>query len=105
MKAACDHVELGNLSGLLRKVDPAINRETITVQNRTSKNDDFVYNVTQLNVMETMKFIKNSSEIIKKLVEEGQIKIVGGMYDLDSRRVDFIDSNQTARIMMPRKAS
>lgn len=105
VKAACDHVELGNLSGLLRKVDPAINRETITVQNRTSKNDDFVYNVTQLNVMETMKFIKNSSEIIKKLVEEGQIKIVGGMYDLDSRRVDFIDSNQTARIMMPRKAS
>ncbi len=105
VKAACDHVELGNLSGLLRKVDPAINRETITVQNRTSKNDDFVYNVTQLNVMETMKFIENSSEIIKKLVEEGQIKIVGGMYDLDSRRVDFIDSNQTARIMMPRKAS
>jgi len=102
VKAACDHVELGNLSGLLRKVDPAIKRETITVQNRNSKNDDFVYNVTQLNVMETITFIENSSEIIRKLVHEGQIKIVGGMYDLDTRRVDFIDSSQTARIVMPR---
>ncbi len=102
VKAACDHVELGNLTGLLRKVDPAIQRETITVLNRNSKNDDFVYNVTQLNVLETMKFIENSSDIIKQLVKEGQIKIVGGLYDLETRRVDFIEQSQTARIMMPK---
>lgn len=101
VKAACDHVELGNLTSLLRKVEPAIKRETITVQNRTSKNDDFVYNVTQLNVLETMKFIENSSEIIRTLVAEGKIKIVGGLYDLETRRVSFIEPTQTARIVMP----
>lgn len=101
VKAACDHVELGNLTGLLRKVEPAIKRENITVLNRTSKNDDYVYNVTQLHVMETMKFIENSSEIIRQLVAEGKIKIVGGLYDLETRRVSFIEPSQTARIVMP----
>jgi carbonic anhydrase len=101
VKAACDHVELGNLTGLLRKVEPAIQRETITVLNRTSKNDDYVYNVTQLNVLETIKLIENSSEIIKKLAAEGKIKIVGGLYDLETRRVSFIEQSQTARIVMP----
>lgn len=101
VKAACDHVELGNLTSLLRKVEPAIRRETITVQNRSSKNDDFVYNVTQLNVLETMKLIENSSEIIRTLVTEGKIKIVGGLYDLETRKVSFIEPSQTARIIMP----
>ena len=103
VKAACDHVELGNLTGLLRKVQPAIARETITVTERNSRNDDFVYNVTQLNVLETMKFIESKSEIIARLVADGSIKIVGGLYDLESRRVDFIEASQTARITMPGK--
>lgn len=104
VKAACDHVELGNLTGLLRKVEPAIQRETITVQHRHSKNDDFVYNVTQLHVLETMKQIESSSPIIRKLVEEGGIKIIGGLYDLDTRRVEFIESSQSARIVLARRA-
>ena len=98
---ALQATELGNLTSLLRKVEPAIKRETITVLNRTSKNDDFVYNVTQLNVLETMKYIENSSEIIKTLIAEGKIKIVGGLYDLETRRVSFIEPTQTARIVMP----
>ena len=105
VKAACDHVELGNLTGLLRKVEPAIKRETITVINRGSTNDDFVYNVTQLHVLETMKLIENSSDIIRKLVADGSIKIVGGLYDLETRRVQFIEQSQTARITLARKAS
>jgi carbonic anhydrase len=87
----------------LRKVQPAIARETITVAERNSRNEDFVYNVTQLNVLETIKFIESKSEIIARLVADGSIKIVGGLYDLESRRVDFIEASQTARITMPGK--
>jgi carbonic anhydrase len=105
VKAACDHVELGNLTGLLRKVQPAIQRETITTHGRNSKNDDFVYNVTQLHVLETMKLIENSSEIIRKLIADGGIKIVGGLYDLETRKVDFIESTQTPRIVLPQPAA
>lgn len=101
VKAACDHVEMGNLTGLLHKIEPAITRETITLHTRTSKNDDFVYNVTQLHVLETMKLIENSSDIIRKLVEEGKILIIGGLYDLETRRVTFINPKQSVRIVLP----
>jgi carbonic anhydrase len=104
VKAACDHVQLGNLTGLLQKVEPAIARETITQQNRNSHNDNFVYNVTQLHVLETMKLIEQSSSIIRALLTDGKIKIVGGLYDLETRKVDFIEPNQTARIvLMPQR--
>jgi carbonic anhydrase len=105
VKAACDHVELGNLTGLLRKVQPAIARETITIHSRNSKNDDFVYNVTQLHVLETMKLIEDSSDIIRKLVANGSIKIVGGLYDLETRKVNFIEASQTPRIVLPQPAA
>jgi carbonic anhydrase len=98
IKAACDHVELGHLTGLLEKVHPAIERETSTLQERNSKNEDFVYNVTQLHVLETIKYIETASPIIRKLQTDGVIWIVGGVYNLDTRRVEFIDANQSASI-------
>ncbi|MES2625242.1 MAG: carbonic anhydrase family protein [Pseudomonadota bacterium] len=104
VKAACDHVELGNLTGLLHKVQPAIDRETITLQDRNSQNENFVYNVTQLHVLETIKYIEEASPIIRKLKQEGQIRIVGGLYNLETRKVEFIEASQSARIvMMPQR--
>jgi carbonic anhydrase len=100
VKAACDHVELGKLTGLLHKVQPAIDRETITLQERNSKNEDFVHNVTQLHVLETMKYIESASPIIRKLQEEGMISIVGGIHNLETRKVEFIDHTQGARIVL-----
>jgi len=100
VKAACDHVELGKLTGLLQKVQPAIDRETITLHERNSGNEDFVHNVTQLHVLETMKYIESASPIISKLLAEGAIRIVGGIHNLETRKVEFIDHTQGARIVM-----
>src|SRR6218665_4121854 len=47
IKGACDHVELGHLSGLLHKIQPAINAETATTENRTSSNAPFVEEVSR----------------------------------------------------------
>jgi carbonic anhydrase len=86
---ACNHVELGNLTKLLDKVQPAIAAEKTTKENRTGSNAEFVKNVTELNVHLTIERIRKESPIIAELENSGQIKIVGGMYDVETGKVDF----------------
>ena len=91
VKGACDHVEMGNLTTLLNKIQPAVSEEKTTRENRTSKNAEFVENVATLNVHLTMERIRRESVIIKELEESGQIKIIGGMYDVDTGAVTFYE--------------
>ena len=86
---ACNHVELGNLTTLLNKVQPAIEKENQTKENRTGSNPEFVYNVTELNVQLTIDRIRKESQVIAELERSGQIKIVGGMYDVETGKVTF----------------
>jgi carbonic anhydrase len=88
---ACDEVKLGKLTHLLEKVKPAIQSETTTKMERNGKNPEFVKNVTEINVHLTIKQIKEESQIIRNLLEEGKIKIVGGIYDVDTGKVDFFE--------------
>lgn len=91
VKGACDHVEMGNLTTLLNKIQPAVSEEKTTRENRTSKNAEFVENVATLNVHLTIERIRRESVIIKELEESGQIKIIGGMYDVDTGAVTFYE--------------
>ncbi|MBK8346143.1 MAG: carbonic anhydrase [Saprospiraceae bacterium] len=91
IKGACDHIEMGNLTTLLNKIQPAVNEEKTTLENRNSKNAEFVEKVASLNVKLTMDRVRKESEIIRELEESGAIKIVGGMYDVDSGKVDFYE--------------
>ncbi|RAV98178.1 carbonic anhydrase family protein [Pseudochryseolinea flava] len=86
---ACNHVEMGNLTTLLNKVQPAIYAEKETKENRTGANAAFVKNVTDLNVHLTIERIRRESPIIAELEKEGQIKIVGAMYDVENGNVNF----------------
>ncbi len=86
---ACNHVEMGNLTTLLNKIQPAIYKEKETVANRNGSNDSFVKNVTELNVFLTIDRIKRESPIIAELEQQGAIKIVGGLYDVENGRVTF----------------
>ena len=87
--AACDNVTLNNLTILLDKIRPAINKETETKNRRDGSNSSFVLNVTKLNVLMTIKDIKNKSNIIADLIRTGTIDIVWGIYDVDYGRVEF----------------
>ena len=89
VKGACDHVELGHLTGLLSKITPAVDEEVDTIENRNSSNADFVENVAALNVNHSVQSIMERSPIIKELVENGQIGIVGGMHDITTGEVVF----------------
>jgi carbonic anhydrase len=89
VKGACDHVELGNLTGLLNKIAPAVDAETTIKNERNSNNSDFVEKVAALNVKKTVDSIMEKSPILKEMIEKGQIGIVGGMHDISSGEVEF----------------
>ena len=91
VKGAIDNVELGNLTGLLDKIKPAINDVPDDGQPRTSKNLEFVDKVAEANVRLVMKQIPERSPILKEMIDSGQVGLVGGMYDLETGKVRFFN--------------
>ena len=91
IKGACDNVALGNLTGLIEKIKPAVNQETTTTENRTSSNANFVENVAELNVSLSVKNILLKSPIIAEMVKNEEITIVGGVQDISSGEVKFFE--------------
>ncbi|MHA7845444.1 carbonic anhydrase [Serratia sp. D1N4] len=89
VRGAIDNAELGNLTGLLNKIKPAIDK-TVYEGERSGKNYDFVDAVAKTNVMMTIEDIRKNSPVLKKLEEEGKIKIVGSMYHLAGGKVEFL---------------
>ena len=94
VKGACDHVEMGNLTGLLSKIQPAVYEEKVTSDNRTSENGPFVENVAQINVKRSVKNIIERSFVLERMLEAGQIGIVGAMHDIETGLVTFYEDVQ-----------
>lgn len=91
VKGACDHVEMGNLTELLSKLQPAVYQEKETLSDRSSNNSNFVENVAQINVKRSVKNIIERSFILEQMVENGEIGIVGAMHNLETGEVTFYD--------------
>lgn len=89
IKGAIDHVELGNLTGLLARIRPAI-AQTRYEGERSSKNAEFVDAVARSNVLHTIDQIRKRSDVLVKLEKEGRIKITGAMYHLSGGRLEFL---------------
>lgn len=90
VKGAIDNVALGNLTGLLQKIKPAVDA-TIYTGNRSSKNDEFVDAVAKTNVLRTLEEIRSQSDVLRALEKVGKIKMVGAMYHLVGGRVEFLN--------------
>lgn len=88
VKGAIDNVELGNLTGLLAKIKPAVHATTYSGE-RTSKNYTFVDMVAHKNVEVTIADIHKQSPVLAELESKGAIKIAGAMYNLETGVVDF----------------
>lgn len=101
IKGACDHVEMGNLTELLSKIQPAVYQEKQTKhkENRNSENAEFVENVSSLNVKRSVKTIIDRSYILEQMIEKGEIAIIGAKHHLDTGQVAFYEetliSNRT----------
>jgi carbonic anhydrase len=92
IKGACDRVQLGNLTGLLDKIQPAVEAVHDEAGERNSKNTAFVEAVAEANVRLTVGGIRELSPILKGMESEGQIHIVGCIYNLETGRVHFLDT-------------
>jgi carbonic anhydrase len=84
-------VELGNLTGLLRKIKPAIDAVPADASSASSKDSGYVDRVAEANVRVAMRQILERSPILREMVESGQAGLVGGMYDLATGEVRFFD--------------
>lgn len=89
VKGAIDDVEMGNLTGLLARIKPAITATTFTGE-KSSKNPAYVDAVARTNVVVTLDNVRRRSPILAELEKKGSIQIVGGMYDLATGAVEFI---------------
>lgn len=89
VKGACDNVEMGNLTTLLSKLQPAVEEEIITKKDRNSKNSEFVENVASINVRRAVNEIIQRSSILNEMLHNGEIGICGAMYNVETGVVDF----------------
>ena len=89
IKGACDHIEMGNLTELLSKIQPAVYQEKTTTEDRTSKNATFVENVAKINVKRSVKSIIERSYILEQILENGEIGIIGAMHNIETGKVKF----------------
>ena len=89
VKGACDHVEMGNLTELLSKIQPAVYQENNTKTDRNSKNSPFVENVAKINVKRNVKNIIERSFILEQMVENGEIGVIGAMHNIETGKVTF----------------
>jgi carbonic anhydrase len=89
VKAAIDDVELGNITAMLTKIKPAVELTDFEGE-KTSKNDAYVHAVCESNVKNTMNEIRINSPILKEMEDNGEIKIIGAVYDMSSGEVVFL---------------
>lgn len=90
--SACNKVKDGNITALMHKIKPAIDKETTVMENRDGSNSEFVEKVAVLNVHHVLEEIRERSEIISEFEKEGKIMLVGAIYDVETGKVDFFDN-------------
>ena len=88
VKGAIDGVKLGNLTGLLAKIHPAV----AAVNCSSSKDEACVTKVAELNVREAMKEIREKSPYVRKYLDEGKVGLVGGIYEVATGKVTFLEN-------------
>ena len=93
VKGACDDAKLGNLTSLLSKLKPAVEAvsEPTDTSKRNSGNIEFVNNVAEKNVYMTIANIRAQSPVLEEMEKQGEIKIIGAMYDIKDGSVTFYE--------------
>ncbi len=85
--AACNHVELGNITALLSKIQPVV---SVVNTEPSEMHEDVIEEVAHLNVELSINRIRQESPILAEMEEKGEIEIVGAMYDVSTGLVEFI---------------
>jgi carbonic anhydrase len=89
IKGAIDNAQLGNLTGLLAKVQPAVQATSYSGE-RSASNYSFVDAVARKNVELTLASIRRDSPVLAELAANGSIKMIGAMYNIATGTVEFL---------------
>lgn len=92
VKAAIDDVELGNITGMLAKIKPAIDMMGEFDGEKNSDNEAFVDKVVFHNVEYAIGQLREQSPIVAELETKNEIAIVGAVYDIETGRVSFLEA-------------
>jgi carbonic anhydrase len=90
VKGAADDVKLGNLTTVITAIKPAAEDVKDVTGPRTSKNHEYVLELTEANVLRTVTTIRANSPTLADLERQGKIKIVPAMYDISSGKVTVL---------------
>jgi len=90
VKGACDNVQMGNLTTLLNLIQPSVYLERSVTENRTSKNIEFVNKVAYIQVRRTVEGVVERSLILREMIEQGALGLIGAMYDVSTGAVHFL---------------
>jgi carbonic anhydrase len=91
VKGACDHAVLGNLTQMLAKITPIVDEIEGNYDVKGSKNPELVQRVAEINIERSIDAIRLKSSVIREMEENGELKLVGGMYDIKTGEVVFYD--------------
>lgn len=88
VKGACDGAELGQLTGLLHKIRPAIE---LAEKSGAMPRDEFIQRVAEKNVEGVVQEIRGRSQVLDAMINEGHVGIVGAMYSVQRGTIQFQD--------------
>ncbi|MCW5962049.1 MAG: hypothetical protein KIS76_17940 [Pyrinomonadaceae bacterium] len=91
IRGACDNVQMGNLSTLLNKIQPSVYFERTITENRTAENAEFVEKVSRIQVKRSVEKIVERSVILREMIENGEIGLIGALYDVETGIVEFLE--------------
>lgn len=91
VKSAIDHVQMGNVTAMLQKIQPAVMQTKSTFQGEAkSSNPVFVKDVCIHNIRHSISEIRSGSPILKEMEDKCEISIVGAIYQMTTGEVTFL---------------
>jgi len=89
IKGACDAAQLGLLTATLANINPAVTAVRGDYKPRSSQNAEFVQAVAEMNVKLTMQKLRDRSVVLREMLDNGEIGMIGAMYDVKTGKVIF----------------
>lgn len=90
INGAIDKVQLGNITSMLTNIRPAVDRSKNFEGEQVSSNPAFVERVTHENILHAIETVRNNSPILKEMESKGEIKIIGGYYNMHTGVITFL---------------
>lgn len=91
VKGACSGAKLGHLTGLLERIKPAVTQVSGGQAVDAATQPHIVNAVAEANVRLVLRQIRERSPVLRALLDTGKIALAGGLYDLHSGRVNFLN--------------